>query len=197
MHNWTKEDVRAIIGQLKASEMVNYKGVVFLRVDVKYAGSDPLMKEIAQAASACGGAGVLGLKHEVLETMSVSQKNELATQILEMAGSPKQLFPVVIVASTFLKMGFDLIVEFLIAHELSHIVHEDYVHGAGVCGYESFGSVPPAEYQADKFAVNLLGSNAGAMDAFNFYLEHLNDRLHLEGALSTREVMLKRQQAVM
>lgn len=167
---WTKEDIARVIDAFgDTNDFINFNGVSFIKISMD--SPDPLIQYLLPLCVMAGGACASGLVRSIIAS-SYEQFPSIGTKfILDNSEDNGKLVPTIHFLAPLLKEKNRPVLEFIIAHELAHILNGDIDPGN-----EAEQNTPvyrERERRADAFAIDLLGTNVGGLA----YLTKMRDNL--------------------
>lgn len=161
---WTKQDITNIIDQLAVDRFVKYNDIVFLRLEAD--STDEAHDDFYYMVSSSGGGAAIQLNLGPLKECAEAG-SALANKLID-GRSMLEPGPVVVMAIDSIFKMDPSVAEYILAHELGHVVNGDTVAGNGNVD---------SELKADLFAINTIGSTVGMVVYMDFVFKKINDHL--------------------
>lgn len=166
MSIWTKENINAVTTHMENTRVFYYNEMLFIRPDAN--SNDELHTDLHAMAGSAGGAMALAVNMDYLNEVSEAGVSPAATEILSMVKDSSAKLIAIIIIDPIHALGND-VVQFIIAHELGHIA-KGHTATEGIEGLKENYS---KELEADKYAVDLIGTLNGFKAYFKFVAEKI------------------------
>ena len=173
---WTNKDLVDIVAQLQLNKepYFMYKRVMFFRAN--FAENDIVLSYIAQEVAKSGGAMSTTMRRSVFEECAKTDSSRVLQWVLDNTDPGNEYFPVVSILTDILSQPDESIAQFGIAHELGHFVCGHHAADLKIVTQGQQVNLSQYEYterefQADTYAIGLMGNSTGAINAMTMLLD--------------------------
>lgn len=171
-HKWTKEIVYELNAALKEKSVIWYNGVMF--VQLRSIDEDFVLQYFKTLTNLMVGASAwLMIRQVFQDSKTQGHDSGILSFILSHVKEDMTHFPMIIVTQDVLASDSQINRDFSLAHELSHVVHNDI--GLDNVVEQGSDEYHARELRADKFAIELLGSNSGAVTTMESIVELIDN----------------------